>query len=166
VSSRKTAVGGHYKASLISYGLNVFEGALEPATPNGRLAGEPLSNSMSPSNGAEKRGPTATFNSLAKIDQTKIGFGNAVNVKFPLGVLSSQKGVASVAGLVRAYFKKGGFQVQFNSLDHKTLRDAQAHPERYGDLVVRVSGYSAYFTRLGTEIQDDIIQRTEFGSCS
>jgi formate C-acetyltransferase len=165
VVAKKTACGGHYKASLISYGLNVYEGALEPATPDGRRAGEPLSNSMSPSNGAERRGPTAALNSLARIDQTRIGYGNSLNMRLPVGILRSEKGVESVAHLVRAYFAKGGFHVQFNAVDSATLRAAQQRPADYADLVVRVSGYSAYFTRLGRRIQDDIIARTEFVSC-
>ena len=135
--------------------------ALEPATPDGRLAGEPLSNSMSPSNGAERRGPTATLNSLARIDHTQIGYGSSLNMRLPVGILGSEKGVESVAHLVRGYFDKGGFQVQFGVVDTATLRAAQRRPERYADLVVRVSGYSAYFTRLGRRIQDDIIGRAE-----
>ncbi len=162
VAARSTATGGHYKASLISYGLNVYEGALEPATPDGRRAGEPLSNSMSPSNGAERRGPTAALNSLARIDHTHIGYGNSVNLRLPALLLGSDKGLASVAHLVRGYFQKGGFHVQFNAVDSATLRAAQARPADYADLIVRVSGYSAYFTRLGRAIQDDLIGRTEF----
>lgn len=161
VRSRKTACGGHYKASLISYGLNVYEGALEPATPDGRRAGEPLSNSMSPSNGAERRGPTAALSSLARIDHTAIGYGNSVNMRLPVGLLATEKGVDSAAHLVRAYFDKGGFHLQFNTVDSATLRAAQRTPDAYADLIVRVSGYSAYFTRLGRRIQDDIIGRTE-----
>ena len=141
---------------------DVYEGALEPATPDGRMAGEPLSNSMSPSNGAERRGPTATLNSLARIDHTHIGYGNSLNMRLPVGVLKSEKGIESVAHLVHAYFHKGGFHVQFNAVDSATLRAAQARPQDYADLIVRVSGYSAYFTRLGRRIQDDIIGRTEF----
>lgn len=165
VSARRTATGGRYKASLISYGLNVYEGALEPATPDGRLAGAPLSNSMSPSNGAERRGPTAVMNSLARIDQTQIGYGNSLNMRLPIGLLERDEGVESVAHLVRGYFRKGGFHVQFNAVDGPTLRAAQESPEAYADLIVRVSGYSAYFTRLGRGIQDDLIARTEFASC-
>jgi formate C-acetyltransferase len=161
VSARKTACGGHYKASLISYGLNVYEGALEPATADGRRAGEPLSNSMSPSNGAERRGPTATLSSLARIDQSLIGYGNSVNMRLPVGLLKTDKGAESVAHLVRGYFDKGGFHVQFNAVDTATLRAAQERPDDFADLVVRVSGYSAYFTRLGRRIQEDIIGRTE-----
>jgi len=165
VTARKTAFGGHYKASLISYGLNVYEGALEPATPDGRHAGEPLSNSMSPSNGAERRGPTAAMSSVARIDHTLIGYGNSLNMRLPLGVLKSEKGVESVAHLVRGYFDKGGFHVQFNAVDTATLLAAQQRPQDYGDLIVRVSGYSAYFTRLGRRIQDDIIGRSELAPC-
>lgn len=161
VRAEPTVTGGHFKASLISYGLNVYEGALEPATPDGRKAGEPLSNSMSPSNGAEQKGPTAALNSLASIDQTEIGYGNSVNLRLPIGLLGSDKGVESVAHLVRGYFEQGGFHVQFNATDAQTLRTAQERPEDYSDLIVRVSGYSAYFTRLGRQIQDDIIARTE-----
>jgi pyruvate-formate lyase len=153
-------------AYYVQLQLNVFEGALEPATPDGREAGAALSNSMSPSNGAEKKGPTAVFNSLAKIDQRKIGFGNSVNMKLPVGALESPKGIASVARLVQVYFGKGGFHVQFNVVDPETLRRAQRCPDAYGDLIVRVSGYSAYFTPLGRQIQDDIIARTELSPCA
>ena len=165
VAAQKTACGGHFKASMISYGLNVYEGALEPATPDGRHAGEPLSNSMSPSNGAERRGPTATLSSLARIDHTAIGYGNSLNMRLPVGILKSEKGVESVAHLVRTYFDKGGFHVQFNTVDSAPLRKAQERPSDYADLIVRVSGYSAYFTRLGRRIQDDIIGRTELTPC-
>jgi formate C-acetyltransferase len=161
VTAQRTTCGGHYKASLISYGLNVYEGALEPASPDGRHAGEPLSNSMSPSNGAERRGPTAAMSSLARIDQTAIGYGNSLNMRLPVGILGSENGVESVAHLVRGYFRKGGFHVQLNAVDTATLRRAQERPEEHADLIVRVSGYSAYFTRLGRRIQDDIIGRAE-----
>ena len=166
VSAQRSCLGGPFAASLISYGLNVFEGALEPATPNGRGAGQPLSNSMSPSNGAEQQGPTAMLNSLAKIDQTRIGYGNSVNMKFPLALLNSTKGTRTVGQLVRTYFANGGFHIQLNVVDRQTLVAAQHNPTAYADLIVRVSGYSAYFTRLGREIQDDIIARTELAPCN
>ncbi|MHA1370068.1 MAG: pyruvate formate lyase family protein, partial [Promethearchaeota archaeon] len=160
--NEKTINGGHFKASFISYGLNVYEGALEPATPNGRKASEPFSNSISPSNGAEMNGPTAVLNSLAKIDHSQIGYGNSLNMKFPRYLLRDEKGVEALENLITSYFKKGGFHVQFNIVDAETLKDAQVHPEKYKDLIVRVSGYSAYFTRLGKDIQDDLIARLEF----
>lgn len=86
-------------------------------------------------------------------------------MRLPVGLLKTDKGVDSAAHLVRAYFNKGGFHVQFNTADSATLRAAQRDPDRYADLIVRVSGYSAYFARLGRRIQDDIIGRTEFSSC-
>lgn len=161
VRREPTVTGGHFKASLISYGMNVYEGALEPATPDGRGAGQPLSNSMSPSNGAERKGPTAALNSLARIDQTDIGYGNSVNMRLPQGLVASEKGAQAVASLVHAYFHKGGFHVQFNAVDAATLREAQQRPQDFADLIVRVSGYSAYFTRLGRQIQDDLIARAQ-----
>ncbi|MHA1271304.1 MAG: pyruvate formate lyase family protein [Candidatus Helarchaeota archaeon] len=166
VSSHKLSRGGHFKGSLISYGLNIYEGALEPATPNGRKAGEPFSNSMSPSNGAEKNGPTSALNSVAKINQIKIGFGNSLNMKFPRYFLNTDNGINALEALILTYFNLGGYHLQFNVIDSDILRDAQIHPEKYEDLIVRVSGYAAYFTRLGKKIQDDIIERIEFCNCS
>ncbi|MHA1799385.1 MAG: pyruvate formate lyase family protein, partial [Candidatus Helarchaeota archaeon] len=166
VKNEKLPRGGHFKASFISYGLNVYEGMLEPATPNGRLASQPLSNSISPSNGAEKEGPTAAIKSVAKIDHTKIGYGDSFNMKFPLSLLNTEKGIQSFETLVKTYFDLGGFHVQFNVINEDTLREAQLHPEEYQDLIVRVSGYSAYFTQLGRQIQDDLIARVEFSNLS
>ncbi|MFX0072533.1 MAG: glycyl radical protein [Candidatus Hermodarchaeota archaeon] len=162
VFNKRLTRGGHFKASFISYGLNVYEGALEPATPNGRKAGEPLSNSISPCNCAEKNGPTATLNSLAKIDHTKIGYGDSLNMRFPPFLVGSKEGLEVFGHLVNAYFEKGGMHIQVNTMGTDLLRDAQHNPENYEDLIVRVSGYAAYFTRLGKEIQDDIIERVEF----
>nr|MDO8084247.1 pyruvate formate lyase family protein [Candidatus Sigynarchaeum springense] len=164
VSSHRFGLGGHFKASLISYGLNIYEGKLEPATPDGRLAGEPLSNSISPSNGAERKGPTAMLKSEAKIDHTKIGFGDSLNMRFPQHLLMHENGIRGLQALIETYFKMGGFHVQVNMAGTDVLRDAQTHPDQYPDLIVRVSGYSAYFSQLGRDIQDDIIARVEF-SC-
>lgn len=162
VKKEKLPWGGHFKPSFSSYGLNVYEGFLEPATPNGRKATKPLSNSISPCNGAEMNGPTAAIKSIAKVDHTKIGYGDAFNMKFPLNMLNTQKGMESLENLIKTYFDLGGFHVQFNIIGTETLLDAQNNPEQYADLIVRVSGYSAYFTRLGKAIQDDLIDRVEF----
>lgn len=164
VKHQKRYSGGHYKASFISYGLNVFEGKMEPATPDGRKAGQPLSNSFSPSNGSEKLGPTAVLNSLAKINQTLIGYGNSVNMRFPGQITHAKKGLIILENLVKTYFKKGGFHLQINTIDTEVLKKAQKNPSDYEDLIVRVSGYSAYFTRLGRNIQNDIINRYEFSN--
>lgn len=165
VNSKKLTHGNHFKPSFSSYGLNVYEGALEPATPDGRKAGDPLSNAISPSNGAEKNGPTAAFNSVAKIDHTKIGYGDSLNMRVPSGTLNSEKGIDTLKTLVESYFEKGGLHVQFNTISTEMFRDAQLNPENYEDLVIRVSGYAAYFTRLGKEIQDDLIERADFCNC-
>jgi pyruvate formate-lyase/glycerol dehydratase family glycyl radical enzyme len=165
VTAKRLPQGGHFKPSLISYGLNVYEGILEPATPNGRMAGEPFSNSISPSNGCEKNGPTAMFNSIAKIDHSKIGYGDSLNVKFPFFDNKNEKELQLFQNLVEVYFEKGGMHVQAVTLSNDVLMDAQKNPEEYKDLVVRVSGYAAYFTRLGKNIQDDIIQRVELNRC-
>jgi pyruvate formate-lyase/glycerol dehydratase family glycyl radical enzyme len=162
VKHQRRFSGGHYKASFISYGLNVFEGKMEPATPDGRKAGKPLSNSFSPSNGVEKLGPTAALNSLAKINQTLIGYGNSVNMRFPSQITHQKSGMILLESLIKTYFKKGGAQIQINTIDTEVLKKAQTDPSEYGDLIVRVSGYSAYFTRLGKNIQNDIIERLEF----
>lgn len=162
VMSKKAWRGGPYRASFFSYGMHVLDGSLLGATPNGRKAREPTSNSLSPSNGVEKNGPTAILKSCAKIDHTKIANGCALNIKLLPMLLRDQERRKKLASLLKAYFKLGGSEVQLNVVDTQTLRDAQKHPEKYRDLVVRVSGYNAYFTDLGKAIQDDIIARQEF----
>ena len=165
VKSKKLSMGDHFKPSFSSYGLNVYEGALEPATTDGRRAGEPISNAISPSNGAEKKGPTAALNSVAKIDHTNIGYGDSLNMRFPPFLVDNDKGLETFKQLLKGYFEKGGMHLQVNTIGSETLRDAQMHPEKYDDLIVRVSGYAAYFTRLGEEIQNDLIERIEFCNC-
>jgi len=162
VYNKKLTLGGHFKASMSSYGLNVYEGALEPATPNGRLAGTAVSNGISPCNGAEKKGPTAALNSVAKIDHTKMGYGNALNLRLPHSIVKTEEGLEILENLVESYFEKGGLHVSINTMGTECLCAAQLHPENYEDLIVRVSGYAAYFTRLGKKIQEDIIDRIEF----
>ena len=164
VKSKKLSRGGHFKPSYSSYGLNIYEGIMEPATPNGRLAADPISNAISPCNGSEKNGPTAAMKSVAKLDHTKVGYGDSFNMKMPLSLLDTQKGLESFENLVKTYFDLGGFHVQFNVINEETLRDAQVNPEMYDDLVVRVSGYSAYFNQLGRSIQDDLIERVTFSN--
>lgn len=161
VNNKKTMKKGHFKPSCVSYGLNLFEGILEPATPNGRKAGEPFSNSISPCNGVEVEGPTATFNSVAKINHFKLGYGSSLNMRFPSFILKPDN-IDIFKALVESYFEKGGTHVQVNTMGSECLREAQVHPENHQDLIVRVSGFAAYFTKLGKEIQDDIIDRCEF----
>ena len=100
--------------------------------------------------------------SESKIDHTKIGFGDSLNMRFPRQLLTNENGIAGLQELIETYFILGGFNVQVNTVGSEVLRDAQLHPDQYPDLIVRVSGYSAYFSQLGREIQDDIIDRVEF----
>ena len=164
VSSRKSDRGGPYRPGFFSYGMHVLEGALLGATPDGRRSGEPISNSLSPSNGSERAGPTGVFNSVAGLPHDRVSNGSALNIKLLPSLLAGDRGRDNFVALVRGYFDRGGMEVQCNVVDDATLRDAQRHPDRYRGLVVRVSGYSAFFTDLGPAIQDEIIARTTFGS--
>lgn len=164
VSKYSTIRGGIFRPSFFSYGMHVVEGSFLGATPDGRCAGEPVSNSISPSNGAETKGPTAVLKSCAKINHRKISNGCSLNMKFLPSLLRTEKDIRNFAYLIKTYFELGGMHIQFNVVDNKILRDAQKNPEKYKDLVVRVSGYSAYFVDLGKSIQNEIIARTEFGN--
>jgi formate C-acetyltransferase len=130
------------------------------ATPDGRKAWEPLSDGISPAQGADKFGPTAVLQSAAKMDHVRTG-GTLLNQKFTPQVLESQKAMDELAHLVRGYFAMGGHHIQFNVVTAETLRKAQVHPEQYRDLIVRVAGYSDYFCDLTKALQDEIIARTE-----
>ncbi|MBW2528727.1 MAG: hypothetical protein JRI23_31420 [Deltaproteobacteria bacterium] len=156
--------GGRFRPGFFSYGMHVLEGSLLGATPDGRRAGEPISNSLSPSNGSERAGPTGVLNSVAKLGHGRISNGSALNMRLLPSLLATEERRDKLCGLLRGYFASGGMEVQLNVVDDATLRDAQRHPERYRDLTVRVSGYSAFFTDLGRAIQDEIISRTAFGS--
>jgi len=131
------------------------------ALPNGRKAGTSLADaSASPQQGCDVKGPTATMNSVAKLDNMYIE-GPLLNMKFAPGMLKKKEGMAKFAELMGTYFDKGGFHVQFNILDRTTLLDAKEHPENYRNLVVRVAGYSAFWVELTPAVQDEIISRTE-----
>jgi len=164
VNGRTGYRGGRFRAGFFSYGLHVYEGSLLGATADGRRAGEPISNSLSPSNGCERAGPTGVLNSVARIDASQVSNGYALNIKLMPSLLATEAGRSKFVALLRGYFDQGGMEVQPNVVDDVTLRDAQAHPERYRDLTVRVSGYSAFFCDLGPAIQNEIISRTSFGS--
>jgi formate C-acetyltransferase len=154
--------GGFYRPGIFSYGVHVADGMSLGATPDGRKAGEPVSNGISPVNATETGGPTAVLQSAACAGNALLSDGTALNIKLSPSLLDTGEKAEKLASMIAAYFAMGGRHVQFNVVDTETLRDAQAHPENYPDLVVRVSGYCAYFTDLGRSIQDDIIARTEF----
>lgn len=154
--------GGTYRPIMISAGTQVMGGRVLGATPDGRKAGEAVSNGISPVNGTETRGLTETFRSVAKISKPKFSGGTALNVTINPASISSQEGLEKFASLVEGYFTLGGRQVQFNPVSRTMLLDAQKDRKKYPDLMVRVSGYSYRFIDLSRGIQDDIIARTEF----
>ena len=127
--------------------------------PDGRKAWAPLSEGISPVQGADRNGPTAVIKSVAKMDHKRTG-GTLLNQKFTPQVLQDEEGLDALVQLVRTYFKLDGHHIQFNVVDASTLRDAQVKPEQYRDLIVRVAGYSDYFCDLSQELQDEIIART------
>jgi len=153
---------GIYRPGFFSYGMNVSDGFFLGASPDGRLAGTPVSNSMSPSNNAEKNGLTSMLNSISKIDFTKVSNGYSVNVRLPINLLNNQENAQKLAQIIKSYFAQGGGHIQFNIIDQEILLDAQKNPDMYKDLVVRVTGYAAYFIDLGKFVQDDIIARCQF----
>jgi formate C-acetyltransferase len=128
--------------------------------PDGRQAGLPLSEGISPVQGADRHGPTAVIKSAAKMDHVKTG-GTLLNIKFTPSLVSGDDGFDKWAHLVRGYFKMDGHHVQFNVVRADTLREAQCHPDQHRDLIVRVAGYSDYFCDLSNELQEEIIARTE-----
>ncbi|GAB4175555.1 MAG: glycyl radical protein [Calditrichia bacterium] len=160
VDGRPTARGGYFRINLLPTTVHVYFGSKLGATPDGRYQFQPLSEGISPVQGADKFGPTAVIKSAAKIDHLRTG-GTLLNQKFTPQLLSTEEGIKKLAGLVRAYFYMDGHHIQFNVVSADTLRRAKKHPEEYKYLIVRVAGYSDYFVDLTPELQDEIIRRTE-----
>ena len=153
--------GGQFQAGLYPASINVLMGSLVGATPDGRMANEPLADGVSPSRGMDKSGPTAATNSVAKLDHFLASNGTLYNQKFHPSALEGEKGLHNMCSLIRGYFDHKGMHVQFNVINRETLQAAQREPEKYRDLVIRIAGYSAQFISLDKSIQDDIIERTE-----
>jgi len=163
VNGRPNTKGGTYRINLLPTTVHVYFGKVTGATPDGRKAAEPLSEGVSPVQGSDRQGPTAVIKSVAKMDHLRTG-GTLLNQKFTPQLLSTEEGIGKLAHLVRSYFKLDGHHIQFNVVTAETLREAQSHPEKYRDLIVRVAGYSDYFVDLGPELQEEIIRRTEHAS--
>ncbi len=159
----KNPRGGIFQAGLYPVSANVPLGAQTGATPDGRLAGTPVADGVSPSAGKDVNGPTAAANSVARLDHFIASNGTLFNQKFHPSALSGREGLEKFVALIRAYFDQKGSHMQFNVVSRETLLDAQKNPEKYKHLVVRVAGYSALFTTLSRSLQDDIINRTEQG---
>ena len=153
--------GKKYNPAAISISAQWPGGALTGATPDGRYAGEVLADgSMSPMRGRDTCGPTAVIKSASKIDQAPYQ-GTLLNMKFHPSALQTTEDLKKLSALTRTYFSLGGKHIQFNIIDKETLIDAQEHPEKHRDLIVRIAGYSAYFVQLGKPIQDEVIGRME-----
>jgi pyruvate formate-lyase/glycerol dehydratase family glycyl radical enzyme len=150
-----------YAPGLYPVTAHVLFGMITAASPDGRKAGEPLSDGISPVQQMDKNGPTATLKSVSSINQRKFSNGTLLNMKFHPTALSNESGKSKLISLIQAYFSLGGMEMQFNIVSGKTLRRAQEKPEEYRDLVVRIAGFSAYFVELYKASQDDIIKRTE-----
>ncbi|MCX8107337.1 MAG: glycyl radical protein [Verrucomicrobiae bacterium] len=160
LDGRPDTKGGRYRVEMLPTTCHVYFGSVTGALPDGRLARRPLSEGISPVQGADRRGPTAVIRSAAKLDHIKAG-GTLLNMKFTPALVETDEGLNKWAALIRTYFKMDGHHVQFNIVKAETLRAAQAAPEEYRDLIVRVAGYSDYFCDLPPELQDEIIARTE-----
>lgn len=157
----KNPRGGIFQAGLYPVSANVPLGQQTGATPDGRLAYTPVADGVGPMSGRDVHGPTATANSVARLDHFIASNGTLFNQKFHPSALKGRTGLLNFAALIRTFFDKKGMHMQFNVVSRDTLIDAQKHPENYKTLVVRVAGYSALFTTLSRSQQDDIINRTE-----
>ena len=153
--------GCHWGPGCWPVTLNVVMGMFTFATPDGRKTGEPLSDGISPAAGMDKNGPLSTIGSILKFDQTKYTNGTLCNMKFHPSALQGNNGVTKLRAVMETFFAGGGMELQLNIVSVETLKDAQAHPDKYKDLVVRIAGFSAYFVEVFKEAQDALIQRTE-----
>ena len=163
VTGRPNAKGGFYQINLLPTTVHVYFGKVTGATPDGRKANDPLSEGISPVQGADRQGPTAVIKSASKMDHVRTG-GTLLNQKFSPQLLADDDGIDKLAFLIRSYFKMDGHHIQLNVISADTLREAQKHPEKYRDLIVRVAGYSDYFVDIGKDLQNEIIRRTEHRS--
>ena len=155
--------GAEYRINLLPTTCHVYFGSVMHASADGRKAGLPVSEGISPVQGSDKNGPTSVVKSAAKIDHLHTG-GTLLNQKFSPAFFEDDMAIRKVSGLVRSYFRMNGHHIQFNVVDANTLRHAQKHPEKYRNLIVRVAGYSDYFNDLGLDLQNEIIERTEHNS--
>jgi len=161
LDGRPNTNGGVYHVNYLSTTCHVYFGSVTGPTPDGRKAWEPVSDGISPVQGADRRGPTAVLKSAVHFNHSRTG-GTLLNQKFTPQVLAGEDGLDKLAQLVRSYFRMGGHHIQFNVVTAETLRDAQRQPEKHRDLIVRVAGYSDYFCDLTKALQDEIIARTEY----
>jgi formate C-acetyltransferase len=163
VSQYATVRGGVYQPGFYTVSAHLPMGADVGATPDGRRAGEPLADGgLSPMAGRDKKGPTAVLRSVSKLDLETASNGTLLNMKFLPALFEEPQALNKFVSLLRIFCKLKIPHVQFNVVSTATLREAQANPGQYRDLVVRVAGYSAYFTELDRNLQEEIIRRSEF----
>ncbi|MFP4548184.1 MAG: trans-4-hydroxy-L-proline dehydratase [Fidelibacterota bacterium] len=160
VDGRKNTKGGHFRINLLPTTSHVYFGSMVGASSDGRKAGQPLSEGISPAQGADIKGPTAVLKSAGKIDHLKTG-GTLLNQKFTPQIFEDESNIDKIVSLIRSYFKMDGHHIQFNVVSADTLRKARKNPGAYKNLIVRVAGYSDYFVDLTEELQEEIIRRTE-----
>jgi formate C-acetyltransferase len=156
-----TGARGHFSGGTFTMTANVFMGMMLGATPDGRKAGEPIADAISPRQGFDKRGPTAYLRSAAKLPHRALSNGDQLNIRFTPSSVSGDEGAEKLKQLIGTYFDLDGMQVQFNVVDTARLHDAKKHPEKYKDLIVRIAGFSTYFISMSEANQNDFISRTE-----
>lgn len=157
----KNIFGGIAQGGIIPVTAGIPFGKVVGALPSGRKAGQAYADGSSPSPGNDKKGPTAIIRSVARLDLARLRNGDLLNMRLTPLTVSTDVGIKKLASFLRGFCDVGGWHIQFNVVDTKTLLDAQEHPDKYPDLLVRVAGYSSYFAQLHKEVQDDIIRRTE-----
>ena len=160
IDGQPNVKGESFHLNMLSTTCHIYFGKVLGATPNGRFAGKSISDGTSPSHGADTHGPTAVIRSLSKLDQTMSG-GTLLNQRFLPSLLKRDEDIVRLGQLVRSYFTLGGHHIQFNIVDTATLQAAQACPEDYKDLLVRMAGYSDYFNDMNADLQQEVIERTE-----
>jgi len=161
LSQYVTPTGKRVRAGYLSWNHFIHDGAFTAATPNGRKAGEPISNGVCPSQGCDVKGPTAAMKSVAKLGFDILPSGASHTISINPTTLQTDEQLDNFAALLRTYNELGGTSLQFNIIDAETLQDAQRIPESYQNLLVRVTGYNAYFVGMSRALQDEIIARVE-----
>ncbi|MBQ2546723.1 MAG: hypothetical protein II557_10565, partial [Clostridia bacterium] len=163
LKTKHTFRGGTFAGGCSTFSRAANNGRACPALPNGHLRGDPMfADCIGAVPGQDVCGPTAAVKSALVYDQTEVTSGFVFQLRFDKALFATEKGMSSFVSLAKSYFKGGGQQLSVNVLNPEELKDAQAHPERYGDLIVRVGGYSDYFVRLSRDLQDNIIARTNY----
>ncbi len=160
IDGKPNTKGESFHLNMLSTTCHVYFGKVLGATPNGRFSGKSISDGTSPSHGCDTHGPTNVIRSLGKLDQVKSG-GTLLNLRFVPSLLKREKDIEKLGHLIRSYFTLGGHHIQFNVVDTATLLAAQACPEDYRDLLVRMAGYSDYFNDMNADLQNEVIERTE-----